>query len=67
MAPSHVIERLDVIEDGKLCVPATGRNRFVQAGVALVGAPERFHGGVVVAVPGPLILLTMPAAAKAWM
>ena len=53
VAPRRVVERLDVIEDGKLGVAAASGNRGVEPGVGLQGGPKRFHGGVVVAVPGP--------------
>jgi len=50
VAPRRVVERLDVIEDGKLSVTATVRNRLIQSGVGLQSAPERFHRRVVVAI-----------------
>ena len=53
MAPRRVVERLDIVEDGKLSVAGAGRNRRVEPGVCLQGAPKRLHGGVVVAIAGP--------------
>ena len=53
VAPRRVVERLDVIEDGKLSVTAAVWNRLIQSGIGLQGAPERFHRRVVVAIAGP--------------
>ena len=50
VASRRVVECLDVIEDGKLSVTATVRNRLIQSGVGLQSAPERFHRRVVVAI-----------------
>ena len=52
VAPRRVVERLEVVEDGKLSVLAAGGSRLIQSGVGLQGAPERFHRGVVVAIAG---------------
>ena len=52
MAPRRVVERLDIIEDGKLCESATGRNRLIELCVAFQAAPERFHRRVVETVSG---------------
>ena len=50
MAPPWVIERLDIIEDGKLCLAAAGENDLVQVSIGLERAPERYFlcaaGGV---------------------
>ena len=50
VAPLRVLKGLDVIKDGKLGVVAADWNRLIQSGIGLQGAPERFHGGVVVAI-----------------
>jgi hypothetical protein len=52
VASRGVVDGLDVVEDSKLGVAPAGRYAFVQAGVGLERAPERFHGGVVVAIAG---------------
>ncbi len=51
--PRRVVERLDIIEDGKLCVAAAGGNRFIEPRVGLEGAPKRFHRVVVAAFCWP--------------
>ena len=47
VASPRVVERLDIIKDGKLSMAATGRNGSVQAGIGFKGAPnggfERFR------------------------
>ena len=48
VAPPWVVERLDIIEDGKLSFAPGGQNGLVQAGIAFEGAPERLHRGIVV-------------------
>src|SRR5664280_867186 len=53
VAPPWVVERLDIIEDGKLSVAPGGENDLVQAGIAFEGTPERLHRSIVVAIPRP--------------
>ena len=53
VASPWVVEGLDIVEDGKLRVAAARRDRFVETGIGLERAPERFHRGVVVAIAGP--------------
>src|SRR5258706_6347754 len=52
VAPRRVVERLDIIEDGKFSLSSGRWFEYVQLGVALEGAPERFHDRIVVAVAG---------------
>ena len=53
MAPPRVVERLDIIEDGKLGFAARRQHGLIEPGVRLERAPERFHRSVVVTVSGP--------------
>jgi len=49
--PFWVIERFDIIEDGGVSLLVSLEVFLVQP-FGFEGAPERFHGGVVVAVAG---------------
>jgi hypothetical protein len=48
VAPRRVVERLDVIEDGKLSVMAAGGNRHIEPAVGLEGAPKGLHRRIIV-------------------
>jgi hypothetical protein len=50
VAPRRVVERLDVIEDGKLSVMAAGGNRHIEPAVGLEGAPKGLHRRIIVTV-----------------
>ena len=51
MDPFWVIEGFDVIEDGELGFSVSFEAAMVEP-FGFEGAPERFHGGIVVAVAG---------------
>ena len=53
VALRQVVEGLDRDEGGKLIVTTARRDCFIQAVVALEGAPGRLHHGVVVAIFRP--------------
>jgi hypothetical protein len=53
VAPHRVVECFNIVEDGKLSVPASDRHRFLDAGLGLERAPERFHGRIIVAISRP--------------
>src|SRR5436190_13107325 len=53
VAPRRVVERLDIIEDGKFSLGMGVGLEMVQPGIAFEGAPERFHHRVVVAITWP--------------
>ena len=64
VAPRRIVEGLDIIEDDKFSVPASGWPRLVKPGFDFDRAPERFHGRVVAAVTGAAHTLYHAMVAK---